>query len=158
MTDRDAYILLNAVPGIPPRTKHRLLTALGSPVAVLQACRDVLADLGTERAADRIAKFRAAHDADRLLAGAAAAGARILTLADSGYPPALRALPDPPLALYVRGQLPDAPCVAVVGTRRPSTEGVEVARSLAADLAAAGAGDGGRPHLALWRGWRCGDA
>ncbi len=133
MTDREAYILLNAVPGVPPRTKHRLLAALGSPAAVLQASRDVLADLSTDRAADRIAEFRATHD--RL---PAEVDAQILTLADPDYPPLLRSLPDPPLALYVRGRLPQGPCVAVVGTRRPSGEGVEVARRMAADLAAAG--------------------
>ncbi len=133
MTDREAYILLNAVPGISPRTKHRLLAALGSPTAVLQASRDVLADLSTERTADRIAEFRAAHG--RL---SFEVDARILTLADPDYPPLLRSLADPPLALYVRGRLPQGPCVAIVGTRRPSAEGVEVARRMAADLAAAG--------------------
>jgi len=53
-------------------------------------------------------------------------------------PPRLADLESPPSALYLRGELPRGPAVAVVGTRAPSTEGVAFTRSFAADLAAAG--------------------
>jgi DNA processing protein len=138
LTDREAYILLNAVPGIPPRTKHRLLGALGSPAALVRSSRDVLSELVAEQTAERIAAFCAAHDPQAFLTEAEALGARLVTLADPDYPGLLRSLADPPLALYVRGSLSGACHVAVVGTRRPSADGLEVARRLAAGLSAAG--------------------
>ena len=52
----------------------------------------------------------------------------------------MRDLPDPPAALYLSGSLPGPPYVAVVGTRRPSGEGVVFAEALAGELARAGVG------------------
>jgi len=63
---------------------------------------------------------------------------RILTLADPEFPSELIAIPDPPLAIYVRGSLPRAPGLAVVGARRATLRGREVARGLAASLAQLG--------------------
>ena len=66
------------------------------------------------------------------------------------YPDQLRDLGDPPLCLFVRGgaeptkvrarvsAIVDAPLVAVVGTRRPSPYGLDMARGIARDLARAG--------------------
>jgi DNA processing protein len=53
-------------------------------------------------------------------------------------PPRLADLAKPPERLYLRGELPRGPAVAVVGTRRPSAEAVAFTKSLCADLAAAG--------------------
>jgi DNA processing protein len=47
-------------------------------------------------------------------------------------------LEDPPERLYLHGELPRGPCVAIVGTRRASREGIDFTRGLAADFAAAG--------------------
>jgi DNA processing protein len=64
---------------------------------------------------------------------------RILAPADEDYPALLRAMASPPL-LHVRGSVEsgDALAVAIVGSRRPTPYGVEVAESLAAELAARG--------------------
>ena len=52
----------------------------------------------------------------------------------------LEHLDSPPVALWVRGTppQPDAPCVAVVGSRRATPGGMLTAHDIAADLAAAG--------------------
>lgn len=54
------------------------------------------------------------------------------------YPPRLRDLSRPPSAVYVTGELPRGPAVAIVGTRTPSAEGALFAFTLARDLAAEG--------------------
>lgn len=59
------------------------------------------------------------------------------------YPPGLRELPKPP-SLRVRGALPRAPGVAIVGTRKASEQGLAFARELAAELATCG--------VAVWSG------
>ena len=63
-----------------------------------------------------------------------------LTLADENYPELLRHLPDPPLALFYRGNpsLLKKPAVAMVGSRRASAYGLNAARHLAGQLALAG--------------------
>jgi len=54
------------------------------------------------------------------------------------YPDLLREIPSPPKQLYVLGELPTTPCVAIVGTRKPTSYGKEVTYMLAGQLAAAG--------------------
>jgi DNA processing protein len=60
-----------------------------------------------------------------------------------GYPPRLRHLDAPPATVYLHGHgslaaLIEAPCVAIVGARRASGYGLDVATTLARGLAAAG--------------------
>jgi DNA processing protein len=64
-----------------------------------------------------------------------------LSPADAAYPAALSSLEHPPRRLWVRGRLDllDAPCVAIVGTRRATAYGVRVALELGRTLARAGA-------------------
>ena len=69
-----------------------------------------------------------------------ALGARIVALDDPGYPHRLGEIYDPPLVLYLRGNLEviNQHGLAVVGTRHPTPYGVGVAERLACDLAARG--------------------
>jgi DNA processing protein len=70
----------------------------------------------------------------------AVAGAWRLARGAPGWPGRLEHLEAPPAALWVRGVLPapDAPCVAVVGSRRAAPGALLTARDIALDLAAAG--------------------
>jgi len=65
-------------------------------------------------------------------------GWRWLVPGDADYPKALESTADPPLGLFVRGELRSAPVVAVVGSRRATTYGQQVARMLGEELARAG--------------------
>ena len=63
---------------------------------------------------------------------------KALICEDPGYPSRLREIYDYPPVLYVRGNLlpsQDEPCLAVVGTRRPTIYGRQVAEEIVADLA-----------------------
>jgi DNA processing protein len=64
----------------------------------------------------------------------------VLTTLDSHYPPLLREIPDPPIALFVRGDvtLLSTPAIAVVGTRRPTPYGINATRALTRELARTG--------------------
>jgi DNA processing protein len=65
---------------------------------------------------------------------------RALSPADARYPSRLAEVPDAPATLHVHGALVDADALAValVGSRRATPYGLEVAETLAADLAARG--------------------
>ncbi|HVT60900.1 MAG TPA: DNA-processing protein DprA [Thermoanaerobaculia bacterium] len=65
-------------------------------------------------------------------------GARIVTLLDLSYPPALADLDLAPPVLALRGELPPGPAVAIVGSRLADAYGREVAEDFARALAAAG--------------------
>ena len=104
-----------------PEDPHAAARALGEAVA--RAYREV------ERSGE----------AERLLERARKLGARVLGPGDAGYPEGLLHLPDPPVPLFVRGQLPEVPkAVAIVGTRRASPWAIAFARDLARTLAGAG--------------------
>lgn len=89
-------------------------------------------------------------DPGALRAGWGAAGVAAVCRHDARYPARLRTGPDQPAVLFCAGEpslLTDRlagevgegpPAVAVIGTRRPLPEGVEVARGLGRGLAAAG--------------------
>lgn len=59
-------------------------------------------------------------------------------LSGESLPPALRELEEPPAELHLVGELPRGPSVAIVGTRAPSADAADFARSLACELARAG--------------------
>ena len=69
-----------------------------------------------------------------------ALGAVLVGPEDPEMPPRLRAIPDPPAVLFLRGDPAalSAPQVAIVGSRRATPAGARIARRLAGELAAHG--------------------
>lgn len=67
------------------------------------------------------------------------AGITILWQGSDDYPTLLKTIPDPPVVLYVKGELrAEDPCIALVGSRKATTYGLNVTQSLARDLSKAG--------------------
>jgi DNA processing protein len=90
--------------------------------------------------AARIASERADISPDDVMERLAGHGITALTWHDPAYPPRLKEIYDLPPVLYVRGRLTAADewCVAVVGTRRPTPYGRQVAEEITYGLAANG--------------------
>jgi DNA processing protein len=67
-------------------------------------------------------------------------GCRVLISSDENYPASLREIYDPPLVLYIKGELTakDKNAVAMVGSRSTTHYGIETARKLAYQLAYVG--------------------
>jgi len=78
--------------------------------------------------------------AEAALARMAERGYRLLVLGEADYPPLLAAIPDPPIALSVRGEIlrEDALGLSIVGSRRATPYGRDTARRLSMDLASFG--------------------
>ena len=140
--DTADWVALNMVRGIGPRSANQLLREFGTPSNVFTASR-----LALERSGLKPETIRDLHDrevlvrADEEIERLAPLGIELLTLGDPDYPALLREIPDPPLVLYLRGRWREAiaqPCLAVVGSRRSSSYGINAAASLARDLAAQG--------------------
>jgi DNA processing protein len=142
LTERQAYLALNALPGIGPIGLNQLLEGFdGDPGAVLTADRRKLeAVLGPRPAAiAAIRDWRAHFDAAKEEARMEKSAVTFLTDGDAGYPPLLAEIHDPPVGLYRKGTYAfENPCVAIVGSRRATPYGQAVAKRLGAELAQRG--------------------
>jgi DNA processing protein len=125
--------------GVGRASMRRLLAALGSPQAVAAASLETLREVVGPKRADELQAELPGHAA-RVRATRAwleeRPTRRLLTLADADYPPLLLHTADPPLVLYLEGrsELLRADSVAIVGSRRPTPQGLEIARRLAREL------------------------
>lgn len=64
----------------------------------------------------------------------------VITIDDKQYPSLLKVIPHPPKVLYAKGnaEIFSQPCFAIVGTRKASGEGLELASRIGYDLSEAG--------------------
>ncbi|MGZ8579519.1 MAG: DNA-processing protein DprA [Actinomycetota bacterium] len=132
--DPDAAFLLRCLLGITPRRLFVLAWDVGSAGACVRAV------LGGRAGSDRDRAFLRDADVGVIRRRVARVGARVALPGDPEYWPAFLRLKDPPIALFLRGQPLGlgADHVAVVGSRRPSALGKDVAKDLARGLAASG--------------------
>lgn len=142
MTDREAYIALNRLEGLGPARVRALIDVLGSPAAVFDP---ELTDLrGVKgfgaKLSEAVLAQRSQVDPQAEIETAERLGVRIMTPLDAGYPEALKAIYDPPLALYVRGDIlpKDRHALAMVGSRKCTHYGLNVTDRLAYQLAKTG--------------------
>ncbi len=142
LTERQAMLVLNALPNIGPITLNRLLAELGGdPRAIFAAGATKLEKVkGVGPAISRtIANWREHFDLAREEQRMAQSGADFITAADAGYPSLLREIHDPPIGLYRKGKYEfEHRCIAIVGSRRTTLYGQSTAKKLAAELAQLG--------------------
>jgi len=135
------WLALWLTPGLGPTRARRVVEHLGSAAAVFRASLTELEATGIlASSAQSLATGKSMELAREEMARATAAGVEIVTLDDSLYPQQLKQIYDPPLVLYVRGQVEviSQPGIALVGTRHPTPYGSGMAERLACDLAAHG--------------------
>lgn len=145
---RGALAALLSLPELGPARLTSLLDRFGEPLEAWQAVsRGALHDVDLRRAGPRrgalVERWRAAARAlppAEALHRHRAAGVAVLAPGDPDWPDVLLDDPEPPAALFVRGDpgLLDRVGVAVVGTRRCTAAGAEVARRFGAGLGRAG--------------------
>ena len=137
-----SWLALVLTPGLGPRLCGRLLKQFGSPESVFRASLPQLQGCNLPAAAAQaVLKKEALKRAEKELA-------RIKTIANCGlinwsdpeYLQTLLQIYDPPVLLYIRGdaQILNMPCVSIVGTRRPTLYGTQMAERLGRELAASG--------------------
>ena len=126
--------MLASLRTLTPRRLHQLAWRVGSASSCLAAVRARRSgSAGDAECANRLRPQDVQRRLDRL-------HLRTVVPGSDEYVDALEDLPDPPAALFVRGRELSglAPAVAIVGARRCSLLGADVARSLGSRLAASG--------------------
>ncbi len=132
------WIGFNKVPGIGPTRLASLLALCGSIEAAWKASIQQLQQAGLDRRSqNNLLEARRTLDLAKAWQQIERANVTVLTWDDADYPSNLREIDAPPPVLYVRGTLypADAVAIAVVGTRRASAYGREVAHMSATELA-----------------------
>jgi DNA processing protein len=127
--------------GASARRLNRLLDHFGHPAALFAASAGALraAAACSQQAAERLLDpIYAANDRDFRLMDRLRV--RLIPRGHEDYPPLLAQIPDPPVALYVRGALEaqDQQGVAIVGSRRADDYCRRTANRLAQELVEAG--------------------
>jgi DNA processing protein len=138
-----AWLRLERTPGVGPRTAAALITAFGSPEAVFAADLAAVQVHVGPAVARALAQPPAADFArllDATLRWQDTPGHAVLALGMPGYPALLAEIPDPPVLLYIKGDVHrlGATALAVVGSRNASLQGRTNAGAFAEALSAAG--------------------
>jgi len=139
-TEREALMVLSALPEIGPMTVKRLMTFFNEGIETIFAKKaEVLTAVLGVKKAGAILGWREHFDLEAHLENAASLGVRYLIEKDPEYPVLLKELPDAPLGLYVRGSVVvKQPAVAMVGTRHCTAYGRKVTEQLVRGLVRAG--------------------
>ena len=135
------WLALALTPGLGPTRVRKLLEHFGSPEGVLHASLTELEATGMQAvSAQSLATGKSLELAQQESANATGAGAKIITLGDPEYPTRLKEIYDPPVVLFVRGnvEILSKPGIAMVGTRHPTPYGTGMAERLSTDLSAHG--------------------
>jgi DNA processing protein len=137
-----SWLALALTPGLASRLSARLLREFGSPEEVfraplgrLEACRL------PAPVAQAVFKKQSFKRAEKELAQTQRIDrCRLLNWTEPEYPQTLLQIYDPPVMLYVRGdaQILNQPSIGMVGTRRPTLYGTQMAERLGRELAARG--------------------
>jgi DNA processing protein len=142
MDSREAFIALNMIEGVGPVRAPSLLEHFGDAPKILAAAKSELLRVRNigEETADAIAGWEKSVDLAGELKRIADSGCHVLISSDENYPASLREIYDPPLVLYVKGELSakDKNAVTMVGSRQTTHYGIETARKLAYQLAYTG--------------------
>lgn len=125
------YLRLQMTSRVGPIRLRNLLDYFGSVEAVLSASMAQLQHVEgiATQVAEAIFLSRSDDSVDQEIDRASRCGARIVCMKDGEYPRPLLNIHDPPICLYVRGELQpaDSVAVAIVGTRRCTHYGREQA-------------------------------
>jgi len=142
MSPREAYLALNLIPNVGPVRVRRLLEVFGDPASILRAPADrirAIEGFGSELAT-ALTKWEDTIDIQVEIRKVREKGLKVLITDDANYPAPLREIHNPPLVLYVWGELTEADrhAVALVGSRNCTHYGRKTAQKFAFQLGHAG--------------------
>ena len=141
MDERLFWVALNLVKGIGPVRFRSLLDYFGDPQSAWEAPPATLRAAGmSKKIVDNLLKVRASVDLKAIWERLQTEDVTLVTWLDEAYPRRLKDIDQPPPVLYLRGAITPADdwAVAIVGTRRFTSYGKQVAEELAAYLAGQG--------------------
>jgi DNA processing protein len=140
MNESDALLILNAMPGLTNGRIKKLIEHFGSARNAVVSCPRQWETLLPEPAMKKIRSFRMEEFLLKEKALINKNNISIVNYYDLHYPEHLKAIPDAPVVLYMKGQLrrENDLALALVGSRRASMYGLLMAEKFAAGVAELG--------------------
>ena len=141
MDERKFWLGFSLIPDVGPKRIFHLHNQFGDLETAWAAGAQRLQDVGfSKKLAAQIVEKRKQIRLDYEWERVKRVDAFILTPLQDDYPPLLKNTDDPPAVLYIRGTLypEDSRAVCIVGTRKATVYGQDVAYKLASDLASQG--------------------
>ena len=136
------WIWLATRPNMNDREKLSVLQHFRDPEDVFYADKEAYREVeGLSKSAVKALQDKDLHPAGDILRKCSSKEIQICAYTDANYPSRLRNIPDPPLVLYYKGRIPNldsAPVIAIVGTRKASLYGIQIARKISAQIARCG--------------------
>lgn len=140
--DKDLYwYWFQEAPGVSRAAKLRMIDYFSSPEIIYYAMEEDLRpffsrDLYFYNFVNSRNETQVLHNYNKLLEK----GIRFIHMESKDYPEHLRVIPDPPLALYLKGEFPDSQTttIAIIGARECTRYGSEMARFFGRELGRAG--------------------
>ncbi len=140
MTDLENLIILNSLPEIGFIRFNNLIERFGSPNNIFKATRAKLeaVDKIGPKISEKILDCDRRKTLKRELGLIDKYGVTVISCLDKEYPENLKEIYDPPILLYVKGDITpeDKYSVAIVGSRNASRYGIVTAERLGYELAA----------------------
>lgn len=129
--------------GIGPTRYAALLKRFANVEKAYNAAKKDLSEVIGINWAEKFVRFRQEFDPEKKIQELRIKKIEVLTQGDSRYPKSLKNISDPPICLYVKGDLENFNFaknffIAIVGTRKPTPYGQQVAKKFASELAEAG--------------------
>lgn len=138
---KEYWVGFNLVKGIGAARLRLLLQAFGDAKTAWEASPSALRDAGlSSKLVEAVVQMRSSVDLEAVWQRLQKQGISVITWEDKHYPRRLHEIDQPPPVLYVRGELllEDEWAVAVVGTRRVTPYGRQIAEQVAITLAHSG--------------------
>lgn len=127
--------------GMNDRDRLALLEHFQDPEDIYNASAADYLRAGADKEAAVSLQDKSLQDAEKVLAECDEKGIGILVYGDERYPKRLKYIADPPMVLYYKGKLPDlehTAVIGVVGTRKASLYGMNIARRMGYQLSRCG--------------------
>lgn len=128
--------------GMTVKLFHKLVSAFGSVENALSAKTEELVEAGAaiNTAKSICMRRERLSEIEMMLSELNDMGVTVITIGDETYPPNLRLIDDAPPVVFVRGQIlpSDERAIAIVGSRMATSDGLNLARLLAAAFSKSG--------------------
>ncbi|MCZ2126442.1 MAG: DNA-processing protein DprA [Anaerolineales bacterium] len=141
MDDKKYWIGFNLIKGIGAVRMQNLIAYFGDLESAWNAPAAELTSAGLgAKLTEKVLAAKKQVDLNQVWARIEAQGIKILTWADEEYPTRLKEIDQPPPVIYIRGDYAadDLFAVAIVGTRKVTAYGRQMAEEVASFLAASG--------------------
>ncbi len=135
------WVWISSLVNLPPVKRKLLLDRYGSPGNLWMVEEETLKHMKflTPKMVEHIMDKKLRAKTEELLKRITDDRIDIITIDDDAYPENLRYIYDPPLVLYSRGEIKGIePCIAVVGSRRATSYGLDTSELLSYQLSKCG--------------------